>query len=99
MWWDNLRQDFRYALRRLWGSPGFTAAAAVTLALGIGANTAIFGVMDEALLRPLPLPQPDQLVALYNYDQKAARYISTSYPDFQDFRRRARSFRELSAYV
>lgn len=94
-----LGHDLLYALRRVRQSPGFAAAAALTLALGVGANTAILGLLDDVLLRPLPLPEPGRLVALYSFDQKAGRYRSTSYPDYKDFQSGADSFRELSAYV
>src|SRR5690348_7769398 len=62
--WDRLRQDVRYALRGLGRSPGFTAVALVTLALGIGANTAVFSVVDALMLKMLPVSHPEQLVEL-----------------------------------
>ena len=66
--------DFRYALRLLWKSPAFSVVAIATLALGIGANTAIFSVLESALLRPLPFPKADRLVRLYEtFEENGAR--------------------------
>ncbi len=99
MFLEALLYDLRFGARTLRRNAAFTAAAILTLALGIGANTAIFSVIDDALLRPLPVPTPQQIVALYSYDRKTSKYLSSSYPDYLDFARHAKSFQALSAYV
>jgi hypothetical protein len=68
-----MRQDFRFALRQLRKSPGFMAVALITLALCIGSNLTIFAVVDSILLRPLPFPEPDRLVILYNSYPRAGK--------------------------
>ena len=99
VWLDHLWHDARLSVRALLRSPGFTIAVVATLALAIGASTAIFSVADEALFRPLPLPEADQLTAVYNYDEKTGAYLDSSYPDYADYRDHARSFEQISAYV
>jgi predicted permease len=94
-------QDLRYGLRVLVKSPGFTIVAVITLALGIGANTAIFGVIDGLLLRPLPVKNSGQLVNVYTAMKKKVlfiRDIPLSYPQYQDIVRQSRSFSSLLAY-
>jgi len=98
-WLETLLQDLRYGARRLRQNPAFTVAAVLTLALGIGAATAIFNATDETLLSPLPLPEPQQLVAVYSFDKKTANYVSSSYPDYEDFSKHSQSFEHLSAYA
>ena len=92
-----LIQDLRYAVRLLLKNPGFTLVAILTLAIGIGANTAIFSVVDGVLLRPLPYPEPDKLIAL---SEKTANFESSSisYPNFLDWQRRNASFSAMAAY-
>ena len=92
-------RDLRFGVRTLRRSPAFAAAAILTLALGIGANTAIFSLIDEILLRPFPLPHPAQLAQIYSFNRKTGTFVSSSYPDYDDFRRRSLSFRQLAAYV
>jgi len=88
--------DLRYALRALARTPGFTIAVILTLALGIGANSAIFSVVHGVLLRPLPYSQPDRVVMLYGRYPQFGR-TSTSLPDFRDWRDGSRSFEQLAA--
>ncbi len=92
-----LIQDLKYGLRMLAKNPGFTAVAVLTLALGIGANTAIFSVVNGVLLNPLPYAQPGRLVALYSKTAQFRR-SSISYPNFLDWVRDNRSFSALAAY-
>ncbi len=92
-----LLQDIKFGLRTLAKNPGFTTVAVLTLALGIGANTAIFSVVNGVLLSPLPYSQPDRLVALYSSDANFSRK-SISYPNFLDWVRDNRSFSDLAAY-
>jgi predicted permease len=90
-----LWQDIRYALRQLRHSPGFAAAAILSLALGIGANTAIFTLLDQVLLRPLPVPHPEQLVHLNWKGEHYGINITRdplSYPAYRDFRERNQVF-------
>ncbi|HYX41483.1 MAG TPA: ABC transporter permease, partial [Pyrinomonadaceae bacterium] len=80
-------------------TPGFTIVAVLTLALGIGANSAIFSVVDTVLLRPLPFPHPDQLVMIWGTSQRDANARETgSFPDMFDMRAQNRSFSSVAAY-
>ena len=89
--------DLRYAVRTLGKNPGFAAIAVLTLGLGIGANTAIFSLVNTALLRPLPVERPDRLVTL-NYASERRMLPSFSYPNYKDFRDRNNSFSGLLGY-
>jgi len=93
---EELVQDVRYGLRMLRKSPGFTAVALLTLALGIGANTAIFSVVYGILLRPLPYQDPSRLIVL-NESTPRVGLVSVSYPDFQDWRVQSHAFSQIAA--
>jgi putative ABC transport system permease protein len=95
---QNLFQDVPYALRQLRKSPGFTAVAILTLALGIGANSAIFSVVDAVLLRPLPFHEPNRLVAVKPTEPGRTDDIGVSYPAFLDWRSRNHVFEGLSVF-
>ncbi len=87
--------DLRYAVRQLRKSPGFAITTMLMLALGIGANSAVFSVVDAVMLRPLPYLEPERLVQVYAYDERRAATNSLSYPNFFDLRERNHSFRHL----
>jgi putative ABC transport system permease protein len=95
---ETLLQDLRYALRMLRNNPGFAAVAILTLALGIGANTAIFSVIDSVLLRPLPYQDPAGLVMVWeNNSQHPNPHNTVSPPDFLDWQSRNSAFAEMTA--
>src|SRR5215467_4827442 len=96
---QNILQDLRFGARMLMRSPGFTTIAIVTLALGIGANTAIFSVVNAVLLRPLPYAAPERLVAVWENDQRRPGLrASISYPNFFDWRAQNHSFESMASY-
>src|SRR5580658_111237 len=95
---EGLFADLRFAARLLRKSPGFTCVVVLTLALGIGVNTAIFSVLNGWLLRPLPVPDPEQIMILAAQPKNDATASNFSYPDFLDFQKQADSFSNLFAY-
>src|SRR5512145_2733398 len=94
-----MRQDLVYALRSLWKSPGYAAVTILTLALGLGANTPIFSVVNGVILKPLPYPSPERLVFITSqfpglgFDQ-----FWVSAPEYLEFRDRNQSFSSVGAY-
>ena len=92
---EGLIRDVRYAFRQLWRSPGFAATAILTLALGIGANVVVFGVLNALLLKPIDVPGADRLFEIVHRD---AADDNQSYPDFVDFRARNSTFTDLAVY-
>lgn len=98
-WWWDLGYDLRFAARMLRRQPAFTAVVLVTLMLGIGANAAIFTVIDAALLRPLPYHEPERLVHLWETRRSdLAHRTEASYPDFLDWQTHTRSFAAIEGY-
>ncbi|HWS56871.1 MAG TPA: ABC transporter permease [Pyrinomonadaceae bacterium] len=98
-WLRQFTQDLRYGLRTMRRGPGFTAAAVLTLALGIGANSAIFSVVNAVLLRPLPYPNAGRLVRIRRVDPRGGNVGGTvSYPNFTDFREQAPGLEHAAAY-
>ncbi len=98
LWVEVLWQDLRYGLRVLRKNPGFTAATVLTLALGIGANTATFSVINAVLLRPLPFWQPDRLVHIWQTHPTLGP-TQTTYLDYIDWRNTTKSFQGIAAYT
>ncbi len=97
---DAARQDLVYAARALRKNPGFAATATLTLALGIGANSAIFSLVNATLLRPLPFTDPDRLVMIFATDNRPGnRFDSATYPDFADWRSQNRTFESMAAFA
>jgi putative ABC transport system permease protein len=98
-WLERLRQDVGFGLRMLRKSPGFTAVAAITLALGIGANTAIFSVINGVLIRSLPFPNANELVWIANgFDEAGLSGRTHTSFDYRDFRERSRTISGMAAY-
>ena len=96
---QSLFQDIRYGVRMLTKNAGFTAIAVLTLALGIGANTAIFSVVNAELLRPLPFHDPGRLVRVGVTNSRTGwKFGSADYPDFQDWRSQNQVFEKIAAY-
>ena len=93
---DTLLQDLRYSVRRLAKSPGFTAIVVLTLALGIGANTAIFSAVNAVLLRPLPYGEPQRLVTIEHLYPSLELEAPVSAPGFLDYQRKSRSFESMA---
>src|SRR5688572_12105851 len=94
-----MRSDIQYALRNIAKKPGFYSVVILTLALGIGANAAIFTVVNGVLLQPLPYPQPERLMMVWTHNPRQGfdKDVST-YPNFDDWRRASQSFARMSAY-
>ena len=95
---EDLLRDLGYALRGVRRNPGFTLAAAVSLAIPIGFNTTVFSIVDSLLYRPLSVSRPAQLVDVYTSDPGVERYSTTSYPDFLDLRAESDAFTDMAAH-
>jgi putative ABC transport system permease protein len=95
---EELREDIKFAFRQLAAAPAFTLVATLTLALGIGANSAIFALVDATLLRPLPYPNPDRLVTIWEKSPAAATGFASP-PNMLDWRSRARTFDNIAGFT
>src|SRR5436190_13266957 len=94
---EDLWQDFRFSVRSLLKRPGFTAIILIALALGIGANTAIFSLVNAVILRPLPFPDPDRLVWVFGNIRNGGNRASIAPLDFLDYRNQNKTFEQLAA--
>ena len=95
---ETLLQDIRFGFRQLIRQPGFAALAIISMALGIGANTSIFSLVDTVLLRPLAVKEPSQLVELYGTLHNGADWSLQSYPNYKEYRDRNTVFSGLCVY-
>src|SRR5436190_414114 len=96
---ETILQDLRYGIRTLLKTPGFTAVAVIALALGIGANTAIFSVVNAVLLRPLPYANTDRLVMIYETGTHGKTDRNdVSFPNFSDWSKQAKSFDQIASF-
>ena len=91
-------QDLKYSVRMLRKNPGFACVVVITLALGIGANTAIFSFVNAVILNPLPFPDADRLVGINEISKEGMADIGVSLPNFRDWQVRAKSFEEIGGY-
>jgi len=97
--WTDLRRDFQYAFRMIRRKPGFAVLTVLTLAVGIGANTAVFSVFDRTVLRPLPYSEPERLVHLWEIrTNQEFGQMEASYPDFVDWKKRNHTFEDFAGY-
>ena len=96
---DSLLHDLKYGVRMLQKNPGFTIVAVLTLALGIGANTAVFSLVNSIILRPLPLPNSRQLMVLFVKEGDSEPGWGAAYPDFEDVRQQNRSFEGITTWA
>src|ERR1051325_332227 len=94
---DTLLRDIRYGIRGLWKRPGFTFVALVALALGIGANTAIFSLVNAVLVQPLPFKDPDRLVWMWGNIRQGGNHASVAPLDFLDYRQQNKTFDQFAA--
>src|SRR5918996_1533329 len=96
---ESLRSDINYALRNLWKRPGFTLVAVLTLAIGIGANTAIFSAINALLLKPLPFPELDRVVAIWDkLPSRGVQHNEVSVANYLDWQAQTQSFEQLALY-
>jgi hypothetical protein len=95
---DTLLKDLRYGLRSLWRQPAFTSVAVLTLALGIGANSAIFSIINTLILTPPAIAEPDRVVSIWQTPANARKEGYVSYLDLQDWQTRNQTFEEIAGY-
>ena len=95
---EELRDDIKFAFRQLMAAPAFTLVATLTLALGIGANSAIFALVDATLLRPLPYPSPERLVTIWEKSAASAKGFASP-PNMQDWNSRSRAFEKIAGFT